>query len=273
LNDQASVLRQATRFVESWLDKFEPRTAIVLGSGLGSVASEVQSAIRIPQSAIPGFPHPSVHGHKGELIAGMLAGTPVIVQSGRFHFYEGHSGEIIALPVRVYAELGVSILIVTNAAGGIRPTFQPGTLMLIADHINLMWRSPLAGPVQAGEQRFPDMSDCYDRALRSRAREVARAHRIPLEEGVYCALLGPSYETPAEIRMFQRLGADAIGMSTAPEVIVARARAIKCLGISTITNVSLGVTQQKVSHEEVLAAGREAAARLTTVLSGVVQGL
>ena len=204
----------------------------------------------------------------------MLEGTPVIAQSGRFHFYEGHSEATIALPVRMYAELGVATLVVTNAAGGLRLTFRPGMLMLIADHINLMWRSPLVGPVLDGEERFPDMSDAYDASLRDRAREVARELRIPLEEGVYCALLGPSYETPAEVRMLQRLGADAVGMSTVPEVIVARSRGLKCLGFSTITNVSLGTTPTaKLSHEEVLQAGRRVAADLTALLRGVVRGL
>jgi purine-nucleoside phosphorylase len=273
VNEPVSTLARATQAVRERLGDFRPNVAIVLGSGLGHVAGEVHSAIRIPQSAIPGFPQPSVQGHKGELIAGTLAGTSVIVQSGRFHLYEGHPVATVALPVRVYAELGVSTLILTNAAGGIRPTFRPGTLMLIRDHINLMWRSPLTGSVLAGEQRFPDMSDVYDGALRDRARKVARERQIPLEEGVYCALLGPSYETPAEIRMFQRLGADAVGMSTVPEVLVARARGIKCLGISTVTNVSLGVAQQKLSHEEVLATGREAATRLATLLGGIVQDL
>jgi purine-nucleoside phosphorylase len=255
------------------LGGFRPRVAIVLGSGLGALADAVDSAIRIPHPAIPGFPQPSVPGHKGELVAGLLEGVPVVVQSGRFHLYEGHPPAVVGLPVRVFAHLGVATLVVTNAAGGIRPTFRPGTLMLIADHINLMWRSPLAGPVQAGEERFPDMSAPYDAGLRGLARDVARERQIALEEGVYCGLLGPSYETPAEIGMLQRLGADAVGMSTVPEVIVARSHGLKCVGFSTITNVASGMGPAKLSHEDVLDVGRRVGADLGTLIRGVVRAL
>jgi len=252
------------------IGSLQPRVAIVLGSGLGSVADAVQSAIRIPQSAIPGFPKPAAPGHKGELVAGTLEGVPVLVLSGRFHLYEGHSPQVAALPVRVFARLGIRTLVVTNAAGGIRLMFRPPTLMLIADHINLMFRNPLEGPIEEGEQRFPDMSDPYDRDLRALAREVALQEKIALEEGVYAALLGPSYETPAEIRMLQRLGADAVGMSTVPEVIVARARGIRCLGFSSITNVAAGLSAAPLSHEEVLAAGTQVAGQLATLIRGVL---
>src|SRR5207249_456808 len=172
----------------------------------------------------PGFPEPGVAGHKGELVAGKLEGVPVIVQAGRFHLYEGHPAGVAGLPARVLAQLGVEILSVTNAAGGVRRTFPGGTLMLIADHINLMWRNPLIGQQQPGEQRFPIMHAPYDGELRALARTVAREMAIRLEEGVYVGLLGPSYETPAEVRMLERLGADAVGMSTVPEVLVARSR-------------------------------------------------
>ncbi len=263
----------ATREVAARLGSFRPRVAIILGSGLGAVADAVQSAIRIPQSAIPGFPEPGAPGHKGELVAGTLDGVPVIVQSGRFHLYEGHAADVAALPTRVFAALGASTLIVTNAAGGIRHTFRPPLLMLIADHINLMFRNPLVGPVAQGDERFPDMSDPYDPALRALAREVARAERIPLEEGVYAALLGPSFETPAEIRMLQRLGADAVGMSTVPEVIAARARGIRCLGFSSITNVAAGLSAQKLSHGEVLEAGKQVAGNLERLIRGVLKRL
>ena len=252
------------------IGSLQPRVAIVLGSGLGSVADAVQSAIRIPQSAIPGFPKPAAPGHKGELVAGTLEGVPVLVLSGRFHLYEGHAPQVAALPVRVFARLGIRTLVVTNAAGGIRLMFRPPNLMLIADHINLMFRNPLEGPIEEGEQRFPDMSDPYDRDLRALAREVALQEKIALEEGVYAALLGPSYETPAEIRMLQRLGADAVGMSTVPEVIVARARGIRCLGFSSITNVAAGLSAAPLSHEEVLAAGTQVAGQLATLIRGVL---
>lgn len=276
MNGAAAVeraVREATEAVAHRLGGLQPRVAIVLGSGLGPLADEVQSAIRIPHSAIPGFPEPGVEGHKGELVAGSLEGVPVIAQSGRFHLYEGLAPAVAALPVRVYAGLGVRTLILTNAAGGVRPTFQAGTLMLIADHINLMWRNPLVGPVEPGEERFPDMSDPYDRELRALAREVAREQRIPLEEGVYVALLGPSFETPAEIRMLQRLGADAVGMSTVPEVIAARARGIRCLGFSAITNPAAGLSSAKIDHREALEVGRSVASQLGVLIKGVIRKL
>ena len=266
-------LRAATEAVSRTLGSLAPRVAIVLGSGLGDAADKVRSATRIPYAEIPGFQKPGAPGHKGELVAGTLDGVPVLVQSGRFHLYEGHAPAVAALPVRLFARLGVGTLIVTNAAGGIRPTFRPPTLMLIADHINLMFRNPLEGPVEEGEQRFPDMSDPYDPALRALAREVARQEKIVLEEGVYAALLGPSYETPAEIRMLQRLGADAVGMSTVPEVIVARARGIRCLGFSSITNVAAGLSAAPLSHAEVLAAGTQVAGQLATLIRGVIARL
>jgi purine-nucleoside phosphorylase len=271
--EPAKVIREATQALAQRLNGMQPRVAIVLGSGLGSVADEVQAAIRIPQSAVPGFPQPGAPGHKGEIVAGTLEGVPVLVQSGRFHLYEGHAPAVAALPVRVFARLGVRTLIVTNAAGGLRLTFRPPILMLIADHINLMFRNPLVGSVEEGEERFPDMSDPYDPELRALAQEVARTERIPLEEGVYAALLGPSFETPAEIRMLQRLGADAVGMSTVPEVIAARARGIRCLGFSTITNVAAGLSVAKLSHTEVLAAGQVVAGQLSSLIRGVLHKL
>src|SRR5438309_6859067 len=269
----SEVIRRATDAVAAQLGSLRPRVAIVFASGLSSLADAVQSAIRIPQSAIPGFPEPGVAGHKGELVAGTLDGVPVVVQSGRFHLYEGHPPDVAALPARVFHALGVATLILTNAAGGIRPTFRPGTLMLIADHINLMWKNPLIGPVAPGDQRFPDMSDPYDGGLRTIARAVARDARIPLEEGVYAGLLGPSYETPAEIRMLQRLGADAVGMSTVPEVIAARARGMRCLGFSTITNLAAGISPAPLSHQEVLQVGREVGQALATIVKAVLRRL
>jgi purine-nucleoside phosphorylase len=269
----SELIRRAADAVGERLGGLRPRVAIVLGSGLGSVADAVKSAIRIPQSEIPGFPEPGAPGHKGELVGGTLEGVPVVVQSGRFHLYEGHAPDVAALPTRVFAALGATTLVVTNAAGGIRLTFRPPTLMLIADHINLMFQNPLVGPVAEGDERFPDMSDPYDPELRRLAREVARTERIALEEGVYAGLLGPSFETPAEIRMLQRLGADAVGMSTVPEVIAARARGVRCLGFSSITNVAAGLSAQKLSHLEVLEAGKQISGQLEQLIRGVLQRL
>ncbi|NNG17721.1 MAG: purine-nucleoside phosphorylase [Gemmatimonadales bacterium] len=246
-----------------------PQVAIVLGSGLGPLADRIEDAVRMPYQEIPGFELPKVEGHKGELVAGTLAGKNVIAQSGRFHLYEGHSADTAALPVRAFAELGVDTLIVTNAAGGIRRTFRPGTLMLIADQLNLTFRNPLFGPVRPGEQRFPDMSASYDPELRALARTVGRRQGMSLAEGVYAGLIGPSYETPAEVRMLERLGADAVGMSTVLEVVAARANGIRCLGISTITNLAAGISTAALSHEEVM----ETAAQVGRELGDLVEGL
>ena len=269
----SSLVGAAADAVARRIGPIKPQVAIVLGSGLGDVAEQVRNAVRVPYADIPGFPQPGAPGHKGELVAGTLQGVPVLVQSGRFHLYEGHPAAVAALPVRVFARLGVHTLVVTNAAGGIRRTFRPPTLMLMADHLNLMFRNPLEGAVAEGEQRFPDMSDPYDRALRVLARDFAGHAKIVLEEGVYAAVLGPSFETPAEILMLERLGADAVGMSTVPEVIAARARGIRCLGCSSITNVAAGLSAAPLSHEEVLAAGRQVADQLATLIGGVVARL
>jgi len=248
----------------------KPGIAIVLGSGLGRFTERIQDAVVIPDAEIPGFPLPTVEGHRGELVAGRLAGREVIVQSGRFHLYEGHEAATAALPVRVFARLGVQTLVVTNAAGGIRRTFSAGTLMLIADHINFMFRNPLIGPVAESESRFPDMSAAYDRELRVIATAVARELGIGLEEGVYAAVLGPSYETPAEIRMLERLGADAVGMSTVPEVIVARALDIRCVGVSTITNPAAGMSVNALHHGEVIEIANRVGRQLGDLIEGIV---
>ena len=246
-----------------------PEIAIVLGSGLGHFAGRLEHPRRVLYGEIAGFPGTTVVGHQGELVSGSLGNAPVLVQSGRFHLYEGHAAETVALPVRAMAALGVRTLILTNAAGGIRRTFSRGALMMIADHVNLTFRNPLIGPVLSGEERFPDMSDPYDRELRALAREVARERGIPLEEGVYLQVLGPSYETPAEIRMAERMGADAVGMSTAVEVIAARARGVRCLAFSTITNPAAGITGERLNHAEVI----EVAARVAGDLERLVEGL
>ncbi len=250
-----------------------PDVAIVLGSGLGKLASRLENPRRAPYSAIDGFPTTTVVGHQGELVAGKLGGREVLVQSGRFHLYEGHEPETVALPVRAMAALGMRTLILTNAAGGVRRTFSRGALMMIADHLNLTFRNPLIGALLPGEERFPDMSDPYDPKLRTLAREVARERRIALEEGVYLQLLGPTYETPAEVRMAERLGADAVGMSTAVEVIAARARGVRCLAFSTITNPAAGITGERLSHTEVMEVAARVSGDLERLVEGVVAGL
>jgi purine-nucleoside phosphorylase len=262
----------AARAVGDRLDRV-PEIAIVLGSGMGLLAERLTEARRIPYAEIPHFPRTTVVGHQGELVAGALGGTPVLLQSGRFHLYEGHGPETVALPVRVFAELGVKTLVLTNAAGGIRRSFARGVLMLIADHLNLTFRNPLIGPNLPGEERFPDMSDPYDRELRALARDVAVRRKVALEEGVYLQVLGPSYETAAEIRMAERMGADAIGMSTAVEVIVARARGLRCLAFSTISNPAAGTTHERLDHADVIATTREVAGNLELLVEGVVTAL
>jgi purine-nucleoside phosphorylase len=263
-------LQKAVAYIKGKLGDFQPKTALVLGSGLGDLAAEVTDPIAIPYGEISGFPEPTVVGHSGNLIAGYLAGKPVILQSGRFHLYEGHDPSVVVLPIRVFAELGVSHFVVTNAAGGINRNMAPPTMMLITDHINLMWKSPLRGEVFEGEPRFPDMSAPYDPELRAIAREVALDLGIQVGEGVYLGVLGPSFETPAEIRMFDTMGADAVGMSTVPETIVANARGIKVLGISSITNPAAGTTNEPLNHEEVLEAGKEIAKDLGRLIGGVL---
>jgi purine-nucleoside phosphorylase len=250
-----------------------PALALVLGSGLGSLAERIADPVRIPYAEIPGFPEPRVEGHRGELVAGTLAGTPVLAQSGRFHLYEGHDADTAALPVRTFAALGIRTLVLTNAAGGVRRSFGAGTLMLIADHLNLTGHNPLLGPLRAGEERFPDLSAAWDPALRELARETARRLGIPLEEGVYAGLLGPSYETPAEVRMLERLGADAVGMSTVVEVIAARALGMRCLGFSLVTNPGAGLSPTPLSHTDVMAIAGRAGKQLGELVEGVVREL
>jgi purine-nucleoside phosphorylase len=271
--DATAMVDEATEAVRARLGGRAPALAIVLGSGLGQFAERLTDAVRIPYTEIPHFPAPTVIGHSGELVAGALAGRAVLVQSGRFHMYEGHPAALTALPVRVFARLGIGTVVLTNAAGGIRRGFGSGTVMLIADQINLSFRNALFGPALPGEIRFPDMSDPYDPALRTLAREVARRRKIPLAEGVYVGLLGPSYETPAEVRMLERLGADAVGMSTVLEVIAARAAGLRCLGFSAITNPAAGVTLSKLDHLEVMEVAYRIAGELAALIEGVVAEL
>jgi purine-nucleoside phosphorylase len=242
----------AASLIREQLGNCRPRLAIILGSGLGQLAEQIERAVNIPYADIPGFPPSTVVGHAGRLVVGAIEGCDVLALSGRFHLYEGHDAAIAGLPVRVAHALGARALFVSNAAGGVRTTFNPGDLMLIDDHINLMWRNPLIGPVVDGDERFPDMSAPYDRQLLAILREVALDAGIPVQEGVYAAMLGPSYETPAEVRMLRWMGADAVGMSTIPEVLTARAVGMRVAGVSCITNHAAGMTDQPLSHHEVI---------------------
>ncbi|MCX8012729.1 MAG: purine-nucleoside phosphorylase [Rectinema sp.] len=230
-----------------------PRLALILGSGLGGLADELEDYRVLPYSEIPGFPVSTAPGHAGRFVAGSLAGTPVLCMQGRFHCYEGWSASDIAFPIRVMRAWGVSILILTNAAGGVNTSFSPGDFMLIRDHLNLAGRNPLVGPNDERiGPRFPDMSKAWDPQLREEARCAAKALGISVHEGVYAWFLGPSFETPAEIRMARILGADAVGMSTVPEVIAAVHCGMRVLGISCITNLAAGILDQPITSEEVL---------------------
>jgi purine-nucleoside phosphorylase len=248
----------------------EPEVFLVLGSGLGGVADGISDPVSISFEEIPGFLRVGVVGHAGRFVGGTLLGRRVLVQSGRFHFYEGHPASLIVAPVRLAATLGARVVILTNAAGGIRPDLVPGSILLLDDHLNLQERSPLLGPVEEGEERFPDMSAPYDEELQSLAREVAAELGIPLSRGTYAAVLGPSYETPAEVRMFRRAGADAVGMSTVPEVIVSRASGMKVLAFSLITNLAAGLGSGTLDHQEVLEVGSSAGGKLEALIRGVI---
>jgi purine-nucleoside phosphorylase len=260
-------LAAAVEAVGQRLAGWTPGITMVLGSGLGALADEIRDPVIVPFSEIPGLAPTHVVGHAGRLVAGELCGANVLAFAGRLHLYEGHPPSRIVLPVRLASALGATRLLVTNAAGGIRRTFRPGTLMLIRDHINLAFCSPLAGPVLPGEARFPDMSAPYDAELAQMMREAARARGVSLAEGVYAWLQGPSYETPAEVLMLERLGADAVGMSTVPEVIVAVARGMRVCGVSCITNAAAGYGAP-LDHQEVL----EVTARVREEFAAILKG-
>jgi purine-nucleoside phosphorylase len=265
--------KRAADAVRERLGVKSPVAAIVLGSGLGTLADKVTDATRVPYGEIPGFHAPSVVGHKGELIRGMLGGREVLMLAGRFHMYEGHSAQVAALPIRVVHALGARSLFVSNAAGGVRRTFKPGDLMIIADHLNLMFRNPLIGPAQKGEVRFPDMSAPWTPRLQTLLEDSAREVGVTLQRGVYAGLLGPTYETPAEIRMLERMGADAVGMSTVPEVIVAAALGMQVAGISCITNHAAGITAAPLDHSEVVEVGARAGVAFCAVVEAFVRRL
>jgi purine-nucleoside phosphorylase len=264
---------RAAEFIRSRIGGEVPIAGIVLGSGLGGLANRIAEPRSIPFADVPGFPTASVVGHAGKLIAGRLGSRRVIALSGRFHMYEGHPAALAGFPVRVLRALGAEVLFVSNAAGGIRRTFRAGDLMLILDHLNLMFRNPLIGQVEKGDERFPDMSEPYDTALANAIREHAVALGIPLQEGVYGALLGPTYETPAEVRMLATLGADAVGMSTVPEVLVARAIGMRVAGISCVTNLASGISPHPLSHAEVLETTTLVAERFESLVERFVERL
>jgi purine-nucleoside phosphorylase len=254
-----------------------PQVGIVLGSGLGAVADAIPNPEIVPYAEIPHFPQSTVQGHSGRIVAGLLAGTPAIVMQGRVHFYEGYSPQQVTFPMRVLGALGLRAVVLTNAAGGIAEGYHIGQLVALRDHINLMGFNPLNGPNEPrfGFQpnsglRFFDMTEAYSRRLRALAQQAAAAEGFPLDEGVYLAVPGPSFETPAEIRAFRTLGATLVGMSTVPETIVARHMGIEVLGISCVTNLAAGLGATPLSHEEVFAAGRQVEHRLASLFQRLI---
>jgi len=259
LDEAAAVVRERT--------PLRPAIGVVLGSGLGAFADALDDAVAVPFSHIPHFPASTVVGHSGALVVGRCRGVPVAVLKGRVHFYEGYRLDEVVFPVRVLGRLGVRTVVVTNAAGAINAAFAPGELMVIEDHINLLG-NPLLGPNEDGlGPRFPDMTEAYDRGLRDAAEQACRAAGVRCHRGVYVSIPGPSYETPAEIRMFRTMGADAVGMSTVPEVIAARHMGVRVAGLSCLTNMAAGVTDRKLDHEDVLATGERMRAALLEVLA------
>ncbi len=264
---------RAALHVAAVLGSEAPVAAIILGSGLGGLVERFADSRAISFKDVPGFPSATIVGHSGKIISGKLAGRPVIALAGRFHMYEGHDAALAGFPVRVLHALGARTLFVSNAAGGIRRTFRGGELMLIRDHINLTFRNPLIGSLEQGDDRFPDMSDAYDAHLCDRLRAHALALGTALEEGVYGGLLGPSYETPAEVRMLAALGVDAVGMSTVPEVIVARARGMRVAGVSCVTNAAAGYAGHPLSHEEVLGVSQSVRERFEPLVERFVANL
>lgn len=251
-----------------------PDRAVILGSGLGAFAGRLADACAVPYTEIDGFPKPTVEGHRGEMIVGSLGEVPVLAMAGRFHYYEGHDMATVAFPVRVLARMGVMKILVTNAAGGVNEDFRPGDLMLITDHINLTGQSPLRGDnIPEFGPRFPDMSSVYDPEYRALAGRIAHQNGFSLREGVYAWCVGPSYETPAEVRMLRALGADAVGMSTVPEAVAARHAGLKVAAVSLITNMAAGILDKPLTHREVIETADEAAPRFEALAEGMLKGM
>lgn len=269
----AADARAAADVVRARLGVESPACAIILGSGLGGLADRIENARRLSYADIPGFHATHVVGHKGQLIAGTLGGREVIALAGRFHMYEGHAPWVSAFPVRVVHALGARTLFVSNAAGGIRRTFSAGDLMVIEDHINLQFVNPLSGPVEPTDERFPDMSASYSPRLKGLLRDAAQRLGIALQAGVYVGLLGPTYETLAEVRMLEKLGADATGMSTVGEVILANALGLEVVGVSLISNPAAGLTPEKLSHADVMRAAEGAGGKFCELVAEFVKAL
>ena len=261
------MIEETAAYIQSRLKNYRPDTAIILGSGLGDVADSITNQIVIPYVEIPNFPRSTVSGHKGMLIIGKIGAHTVVCLQGRFHFYEGYDPTVINTVIEILKLLGIKQLIITNAAGSLNTDFAPGSIMMISDHINFSSRSPLVGPNEEKfGPRFPSMQNAYSSRLRNKMRRIAALLDIPLHEGIYAMVLGPNFETPAEIRAFRILGGDAVGMSTVPEVICAVRCKIEVIGLSVITNYGSGMVLQALSHEETLEQSKKACADLTRLI-------
>lgn len=266
-------LSETRRFIIEKVN-IEPQMGVILGSGLGGFVDLIEDKVVIPYQEIPNFPVSTVEGHKGQLVFGKVLGKTVVAMQGRFHFYEGYSMQSVTFPVRVMQVLGVSGLIVTNAAGGINPAYRPGDLILIKDHINMMGDNPLRGANLSNlGPRFPDLSEGYDLEWRQKALTIAREVGIHPQEGVYAAMSGPSYESPAEIRFLRTIGADLVGMSTVPEVITAAHGGMRVLGISCVTNMAAGILSQRLSHAEVMETAERIEKQFVRFVQALVKGL
>ncbi len=267
------MINQTVDYIKQHISPRTPQTLIILGSGLSELGNMLEDSIIINYNDIPNFPQSTVKGHHSRLICGRLGNQDVLCMQGRFHLYEGHAPQVINQLFQVYQQLGIKELIVTNAAGSLQNDMPPGSLMLISDHINLSGKNPLLGPDdETFGPRFPDLSNAYDITIRQKIKSIAQQENIKLHEGTYIMVLGPNFETPAEIRTFQILGGNAVGMSTIPEVISAIHKGMKVLGISVITNYGTGMSQAPQSHEETLAQGQNASAQLTHLISCYLKG-
>jgi purine-nucleoside phosphorylase len=265
--------QEAAQFIQSRFDK-QVEVALVLGSGLGAFADEIEKAVAIPYEEIPHFARSTVEGHAGRLVLGEISGVTIAVQQGRFHYYEGYDLSEVTFPIRTFGLLGIKNLILTNAAGSIDTDFKPGTLMLIRDHVNLMGVNPLRGRNdERFGARFPDMTNVYSRDFQEIVKREAKEMNIDLRRGIYAGLTGPSYETPAEIHMLRYLGIDAVGMSTVPEAIIARHQGMKIMAISCISNFAAGINEEKINHEEVMETGALVAGTFKTLLKQIIPKL
>ena len=266
----AESARNAAATIRPLIGDVIPEIAVILGSGLGGLVHDVQGHVAIPYGEIPDFPGVTIAGHAGKLVVGEIGGKVVAVFAGRFHAYEGYPLQLTAFPIRVAHALGARTLFVSNAAGGVNPAFAAGDLMVIEDHINLTFASPLTGPAEPKETRFPDMSDAYDVSLRAKLKAAGVKLGIRLVNGVYAMLPGPAYETPAEVRMLRTLGADAVGMSTVPEVTMARMLEMRVAGVSCITNLAAGIEKTPLQHEEVLATTARVAVQFQSLVRELI---